>query len=158
MNDVVVSISVRTLLVAAGIVAVAGALASIGSALLMIFVSVLSVAVLSPVATAMERRLLPALCSTVLVLGIVIALAVVLLVLAQAVSDAVRGFSDDLPEIVDHAVVRCGRLHQRWQRLARHVEGARDRHHQGRGHGLGRRRRCRRVGLRRSRCSSRSSS
>jgi predicted PurR-regulated permease PerM len=102
-SDVVVSISVRTLLVAAGIVAVAGALASIGSALLMIFVSVLCVAVLSPVATAMERRLRwsRALCSTVLVLGIVVALAVVLLVLAQAVSDAVRGFSHDLPEIVD---------------------------------------------------------
>jgi predicted PurR-regulated permease PerM len=101
--DVVVSISVRTLLVAAGIVAVAGALASIGSALLMILVSVLGVAVLSPVATAMERRLgwSRALCSTVLVLGIVIALAVVLLVLAQAVSDAVRGFSHDLPQIVD---------------------------------------------------------
>ena len=101
--DVVVSISVRTLLVAAGIVAVAGALASIGSALLMILVSVLGVAVLSPVATAMERRLgwSRALCSTVLVLGIVIALGVVLLVLAQAVSDAVRGFSHDLPQIVD---------------------------------------------------------
>jgi predicted PurR-regulated permease PerM len=102
---VVVSISVRTLLVAAGIVAVAGALASIGSALLIIFVSVFSVAVLSPVATAMERRLhwSRALCSTVLVLGIVGALAVVLLVLAQAISDAVRGFSDDLPAIVDQA-------------------------------------------------------
>ncbi len=101
--NVEVSISVRTLLVAAGIVAVAGALASIGSALLIILVSVLSVAVLSPVASAMERRLgwSRALCSTVLVLGIVVALAVVLLVLAQAVSDAVRGFSHDLPEIVD---------------------------------------------------------
>jgi predicted PurR-regulated permease PerM len=102
-NDVVVSISVRTLLVVAGIVAVAGALASIGSALLMILVSVLGVAVLSPVATAMQGRLgwSRALCSTVLVLGIVLALAVVLLVLAQAVSDAVRGFSHDLPEIVN---------------------------------------------------------
>jgi predicted PurR-regulated permease PerM len=102
-SDVVVSISVRTLLVAAGIVAVAGALASIGSALLMILVSVLGVAVLSPVATAMERRLgwSRALCATVLVLGIVVALGVVLLVLAQAVSDAVRGFSHDLPQIVD---------------------------------------------------------
>ena len=101
--DVVVSISVRTLVVAAGIVAVAGALASIGSTLLMIFVSVLSVAVLSPVATAMERRLRwsRALCATVLVLGIVVALGVVLLVLAQAVSDAVRGFSHDLPQIVN---------------------------------------------------------
>ncbi len=101
--DVVVSISVRTLLLAAGIVALAGALASIGSALLIIFVSFFSVAVLSPVATAMERRLRwsRALCSTVLVLGIVVALAVVVLGLAQAVSDAVRGFSHDLPQIVD---------------------------------------------------------
>jgi predicted PurR-regulated permease PerM len=102
-SDVVASISVRTLLVAAGIVALAGALASIGSVLLIILVSVFSVAVLSPVATAMERRLhwSRALCATVLVLGIVVALAVVLLVLAQAISDAVRGFSHDLPEIVD---------------------------------------------------------
>jgi predicted PurR-regulated permease PerM len=70
--NVEVSISVGTLLVAAGIVAVAGALAPIGSALLTIFVSFFSVAVLSPVATAMERRLgwSRALCSTVLVLGI----------------------------------------------------------------------------------------
>ena len=36
-----------------------------------------------------------------LVLGTVVALGVVLLVLAQAVSDAVRGFSHDLPKIVD---------------------------------------------------------
>jgi predicted PurR-regulated permease PerM len=101
--DVAVSISVRTLLLAAGIVALAGALASIGSVLLIIFVSFFSVAVLSPVATAMERRLRwsRALCSTVLVLGIVVALAVVVLVLAQAMGDAVRGFSHDLPQIVD---------------------------------------------------------
>jgi predicted PurR-regulated permease PerM len=101
--DVVVSISVRTLLVAALIVAVAGALASIGSALLIILVSVFSVAVLSPVATAMERRLRwsRALCATLLVLGIVIAIAVVVLVLAQAIGDAVRGVSRDLPEILD---------------------------------------------------------
>ena len=104
-TDVVVSISIKTLLLVAGIVAVAGALASIGSALLMILVSVLAVAVLSPVATAMERRLgwSRGLCSTVLVLGIVVTLAVVLLVLVEAVSGAVRGFSHDLPEIVDHA-------------------------------------------------------
>jgi predicted PurR-regulated permease PerM len=101
--NVEVSISVRTLLMVAGLVALAGALASIGSALLMILVSVLGVAVLSPVVTAMERRLgwSRGLCSTVLILGIVIALAVVLLVLAQAVGDAVRGFSHDLPKIVD---------------------------------------------------------
>ena len=98
-----VSISIRTLLLAAGGVALASALASIGSALLMILVSVFSVAVLSPVATAMQRRLRwsRALCSTVLVLGIVIAIAVVVLVLVQAISDAVSGFSDDLPQILD---------------------------------------------------------
>ena len=102
-RDVVVSISIRTLLLAAGGVALAWALASIGSALLMILVSVFSVAVLSPVATAMERRLRwsRAVCSTVLVLGIVIVIAVVVLVLVQAISDAVRGFSDALPQILD---------------------------------------------------------
>jgi predicted PurR-regulated permease PerM len=101
--DAVVSISIRTLLLVAGGVALASALASIGSALLMILVSVFSVAVLSPVATAMQRRLRwsRALCSTVLVLGIVIAIAVVVLVLVQAISDAVSGFSDDLPQILD---------------------------------------------------------
>ncbi|MGZ8475120.1 MAG: hypothetical protein ACXWWQ_02705, partial [Candidatus Limnocylindria bacterium] len=79
--DVVVSISIRTLLLVAGVVALASALASIGSVLLMILVSVFSVAVLSPVATAMERRLRwsRALCSTVLVLGIVTAIALVVL-------------------------------------------------------------------------------
>jgi predicted PurR-regulated permease PerM len=101
--DLVVSVSPRTLLLAAGIVALAGALASIGSALLIIFVSFFSVAVLSPVATAMERRLRWSrpLCATVLVLGVVVALSVVVLVLAQAVGDAVHGFGDDLPEILD---------------------------------------------------------
>jgi predicted PurR-regulated permease PerM len=101
--DVVVSISIRTLLLAAAGVALASALASIGSALLMILVSVFSVAVLSPVATAMERRLRwsRAMCSTVLVLGILVAVAVVVLVLVQAISDAVIGFSNDLPQILD---------------------------------------------------------
>ena len=101
--DVVVSISIRTLLLAAAGVALASALASIGSALLMILVSVFSVAVLSPVATAMERRLRwsRAMCSTVLVLGILVAIAVVVLVLVQAISDAVIGFSNDLPQILD---------------------------------------------------------
>jgi predicted PurR-regulated permease PerM len=102
-RDVVVSISARTLLLAAAGVAVAWALASIGGALLIIFVSVFSVAVLSPVATAMERHLhwSRALCSAVLVLGVIVILGAVLLVFVQAISDAVRGFSDDLPRIVD---------------------------------------------------------
>jgi predicted PurR-regulated permease PerM len=101
--DVVVSISIRTLLLVAGGVALASALASIGSALLMILVSVFSVAVLSPVATAMERRLRwsRAICSTVLVLSILVVIALVVLVLVQAISDAVSGFSNDLPQILD---------------------------------------------------------
>ena len=102
-RDVVVSISIRTLLLAAAGVALAWALVSIGSALLIIFVSGFSVAVLSPVATAMERRLhwSRALCATVLVLGIIGVLGAVLLVFVQAISDAVRGFSDSLPQILD---------------------------------------------------------
>ena len=102
-RDVLVSISTRTLLLAAGGVALAWALASIGDVLLIIFVSGFSVAVLSPVATAMERRLRwsRALCATVLVLGIIVVLGAVLLVFVQAISDAVRGFSDALPQILD---------------------------------------------------------
>ncbi len=76
---------------------------SIADVLLMIFVSVFSVAVLLPVVNAMERRFgwSRALCSTVLVLGIVIVIGAVVLVVVQAISGAVRGFADDLPQIVD---------------------------------------------------------
>jgi predicted PurR-regulated permease PerM len=104
-QEVEVSISIRTMLLVAGAVAIAWALASIADVLLVIFVSVFSVAVLSPVVAAMERRLSwsRALCSTVLVLGIVLVIAAVVLVLAQAIGGAVRGFSDDLPEIVNDA-------------------------------------------------------
>jgi predicted PurR-regulated permease PerM len=98
-----VSISVRTILLVAAGVATAWALASIGNVLLVIFVSVFSVAVLSPVVAAMERGSgwSRGLCSTLLVLGIVIVIGGVALVLAQAIGDAVRGFSHDLPQIVD---------------------------------------------------------
>ncbi|MGZ6637300.1 MAG: hypothetical protein ACXVII_30885, partial [Solirubrobacteraceae bacterium] len=51
-----VSISVQTILLVAGVVALAWALASIAKVLLMIFVSVFSVAVLLPVVSFMERR------------------------------------------------------------------------------------------------------
>jgi predicted PurR-regulated permease PerM len=102
-SDVEVSISMRTILLVAGAVAIALALASIASVLLMIFVSIFGVAVLSPVVTFMERRLRwsRALCSTVLVIGTLIVLGVIVLVLAQAISGAVRGFGHDLPQIVD---------------------------------------------------------
>jgi predicted PurR-regulated permease PerM len=104
-SNVEVSISIRTILAVAVAVAVALALASIGNVLLVIFVSIFGVAVLSPVVSAMERRLgwSRGLCSAVLVLVIVFALGGVVLLLVQAVSDAVRGFSHDLPQIVDKA-------------------------------------------------------
>jgi predicted PurR-regulated permease PerM len=69
-----VSLSVRTILLVAGLAAVAWALASIANVLLVIFVSLFGVAVLSPVVSAMERRLgwSRGLCATVLVLAIVL--------------------------------------------------------------------------------------
>ncbi|MGZ8563967.1 MAG: AI-2E family transporter [Candidatus Limnocylindria bacterium] len=101
--EVEASISIRTILLVAATVAVAWALVSVTDVLLMIFVSVFSVAVLLPVVKAMERRLgwSRALCSTVLVLGIVIVIGAIVLVVVQAISGAVRGFADDLPQIVD---------------------------------------------------------
>jgi predicted PurR-regulated permease PerM len=101
--EVEASISIRTILLVAATVAVAWALVSVTDVLLMIFVSVFSVAVLLPVVNAMERRFgwSRALCSTVLVLGIVIVIGAVVLVVVQAISGAVRGFADDLPQIVD---------------------------------------------------------
>ncbi len=100
-----VSISLRTILLAAVVITAGMALASIKSVLLLLFVSVLCVAVLSPVATAMERRLgwSRRACATVLVLALVVVIAVVALVIVQAASGAVRGFSHELPQIVDEA-------------------------------------------------------
>ncbi len=102
-REVNVSISVRTILLVAGSAAVAWALASIANVLLVILVSLFSVAVLSPAVTEMERRFgwSRGWCSAVLVLAVVLVLGVVGLVLVQAVSGSVRGFSDDLPQIVD---------------------------------------------------------
>jgi predicted PurR-regulated permease PerM len=100
-----VSISFRTILVVAATVAVVAALVSIRSVVLLIFVSVFSVAVLSPVATWLERRFgwSRRLASIVLVLALVVVVAGFLLVMVAAVADAVHGFSQDLPQIVDQA-------------------------------------------------------
>jgi predicted PurR-regulated permease PerM len=102
-REVNVSLSLRTILLVAGIAAVAWALASIANVLLVIFVSLFGVAVLSPVVSAMERRFggSRGRCSTVLVLAIVLVIGVVALVLVQAISGSVRGFSYDLPQIVN---------------------------------------------------------
>ena len=104
-REIEVSISIRTLLTVAAVVAVAFALGSIGDILLLLFVATFSVAVLSPVVDAMERRLPWArgLCATVLVLGIVVLCLVVVFVLLQAIIDGVRHFSDALPGLIDKA-------------------------------------------------------
>ena len=104
-REVEFSISIRTILLVGVTVAVGWALASVGDVLLLILVSIFGVAVLSPVVDGMERRLpwSRALCSAVLVLGIAVLLAAVLVVLLQSVVDAVRGFSNDLPGLIEKA-------------------------------------------------------
>lgn len=104
-REVEFSISIRTILLVGVTVAVGWALASIGDVLLLILVSGFGVAVLSPVVNGMERRLpwSRARCSTVLVLGIAVLLAAVLVILLQSVVDAVRGFSHDLPGLIEKA-------------------------------------------------------
>jgi predicted PurR-regulated permease PerM len=102
-RKVEVSISVQTILLIAAVVALAWALTSIAKVLLMVFVSVFSVAVLLPVASFMEQRFhwSRKLSATVLVVGTFVVIGAVLLVLVEAISGAVRGFSHDLPHIVD---------------------------------------------------------
>ena len=104
-RELSVSISVRMILLVAVVIAAGAALASIKSVLLLLFVSIFSVAVLSPVATAMERRLgwSRRACAMVLVVAIVAVIAAVALVIVQAASGAVRGFGHELPQIVDEA-------------------------------------------------------
>jgi predicted PurR-regulated permease PerM len=104
-SEINVSISIRTILLIAAVVAVAWALASIANILLVILVSLFGVAVLSPVVSAMERRSgwSRGWCSAVLVLVIVLLTAILALILVQAISGSVRGFGDDLPQIVDRA-------------------------------------------------------
>ena len=104
-REVAVFFPFRTVLLVGLAVVVAWALASIGEVLLLLFMSLFSVAVLSPVVEAMERRLAwsRTVCSTVLVLGVAILVGAALLVLVQAMVDSVCSFSDDLPQLVPKA-------------------------------------------------------
>jgi predicted PurR-regulated permease PerM len=104
-SEINVSLSIRTILLVTAVVIAAWALASIASVLLVILVSLFNVAVLSPVVSAMQRRLGwgRGWCSALLVLAIVLVTGVLALILVQAISGSVRGFSDDLPQIVDKA-------------------------------------------------------
>src|SRR5689334_12321919 len=105
-----ISISAETILLVAGVVALAWALASIAKVLLLIFVSAFSVAVLLPVVSFLERRFRwsSGLSSGALVLAMLIVIGGVVLILVQAISSAVSGFSHDLPGIVDK--VRHGQV------------------------------------------------
>jgi predicted PurR-regulated permease PerM len=104
-REVEVSISIRTILAVAAILATALALASIGDVLLLFLVSMFSIAVLSPVVDTMERRLSwgRAPCATLLVLGIVILGIAFAVVLLQAVVDGLGSFSDALPGLIGKA-------------------------------------------------------
>jgi predicted PurR-regulated permease PerM len=104
-RQVEVSISIRTVLLLAAVVAVAWAAVSIADVLLVIFVSLFGIAVLSPVVTTMQRRSgwSRGTSSGVLVLAIWIVIGAGLLVLVQAMTDSVRQLSHDLPQIVDKA-------------------------------------------------------
>jgi predicted PurR-regulated permease PerM len=104
-RELTVFISIRSIALVGAAVALAWALASVGDVLLLIFVSIFSVAVLAPVVDLVDRRLpwSRAVSSSMLVLGIVIFAAAVLLVLIQPVIDAVRGFSDNAPRLVSQA-------------------------------------------------------
>ena len=104
-RELAVFISIRTILLVGVAVAIAWALASIGDVLLLIFVSIFSVAVLSPVVDFMESRLgwSRSLCSSVLVIGIVVLVGGAVLILIQPFVDAVRSFNDNLPRLVDEA-------------------------------------------------------
>ncbi len=99
------SISIRTLLLVGAGVALAWALTSVGRVLLLIFVSIFSVAVLAPVVDAMERRLQwsRAVCSSVLVIGLIVVMTVTLLIVLQSLIHGVRDFSHNLPRLVDQA-------------------------------------------------------
>jgi predicted PurR-regulated permease PerM len=104
-REVEVSLSIRTILIVAAMVALAFALGSIGTVLLLFFVSMFSIAVFSPVVETMERRL-PwgrTLCATLLVLGTVVFCIGFVVVLLGAVVDGVRTFGEALPGLVDKA-------------------------------------------------------
>jgi predicted PurR-regulated permease PerM len=100
-----ITVSIRTILLVGAAVAFAWAAVSIGDVLLLMFVSGFSIAVLTPVVDTMERRLpwSRALCSTVLVLGVALVVAAALLILLQAVVEAVGDFGDDLPQLIAEA-------------------------------------------------------
>ena len=104
MTDVRLSISIKTMVLVAATVALAWALASVADVLLVIFVSAFSVAVLLPVVSALERLgWSRRLSSMVVVLGIVLVIGAVVIVLAQAIGEAFRGFSADVPTLVGRA-------------------------------------------------------
>jgi predicted PurR-regulated permease PerM len=97
-----VTITVRTLLVAAAFIAVGWAFVSVRTSVLALFFSLFSALVLDPVVGLVQRKLNlgRGVSATIVVLGIVALTIVFLLILVSPVINALRDFVDDLPSIV----------------------------------------------------------
>ena len=104
-SELAVFISIRTILLVGVAFAVAWALRSVGNVLLLVFLAAFNAAVLAPVVDAMDRRLpwSRALCSSVLVIGLVVVTAGLLAILLAPIVDAVRDLSHNAPQLVDEA-------------------------------------------------------
>jgi predicted PurR-regulated permease PerM len=98
-----ISVSVRTLLVAAAVVMVAAALISIRDALLLVFLGIFLALVFEiPVRWFMRRTGRGrGLAATTIVLGSLVGVTVLLLLLLVPLAGAVRDFLQDLPALVD---------------------------------------------------------
>lgn len=97
-----ITVSFRTLAFVLAVVALAGALLSIGSALLLLFVALFLSLVLDPLVCAFERRLHAsrAVAATVVVLVLVLLGALAIATVAVPLINSVHGLIVDLPNIV----------------------------------------------------------
>jgi predicted PurR-regulated permease PerM len=97
-----VTISIRTLLVTAALIAVAWAFVSVRTAVLTLFLALFSALVLEPIVTLVQRRLKlgRGAAATLVVLGLVALGIVAVLILVSPFVDAVGDFVDALPSIV----------------------------------------------------------
>ena len=100
-----VEITVKTMLVLAGLVAVAWVFVYVRQVMLTLFLALFGALVLEPVVRQMERRfsLSRGRAATFLVLALVVVVLVFLLLLLAPVVNAVREFSQALPSIVSDA-------------------------------------------------------
>jgi predicted PurR-regulated permease PerM len=97
-----ITVSFRTLAFVLAVVALAFALASIGDALLLLFVALFLSLVLDPLVTGLARKLRAprGVAATVVVLGVVALVGLLVATVAVPLIDAVRDLVRDLPNIV----------------------------------------------------------